>query len=62
MKGFFSKIKISKIRAKLFATVFAALVVLFALIMIFSSPMLFKTFAFQTYRDLSDIADSINAC
>lgn len=62
MKGFSSKIRISKIRAKLFATIIAALVVLFALIMVFSSPMLFRAFAFQTYRDLSDIAESINQC
>ncbi len=62
MKSGFSKIRLSRIRARLFATIIAVLIVLLVLITAFSTPMLFRVFAFQTYRDLRDIAQSITLC
>lgn len=58
----FSKFRISKIRTKLFATVLAVLIALFVLITVFSTPLLFRAFAFKTYRDLCTIASDINDC
>lgn len=61
MKHLFSKLRLSRIRIKLFATVFAVLAVLLMLISIFSTPMLYRTFTFRTYRDLAEISQSIDS-
>lgn len=60
MKKFNVKPKLSRIRAKLFATLFAALVLFIVLITIFSTPVLFQTFSYQTYKRLSNVAQEIN--
>lgn len=60
MKRFFSKL--SRIRLKLFAVIFAILLVFIVLISVFSTPLLFRTFSYQTYSDLSDTADKIKSC
>lgn len=62
MRSFFSKIRLSRIRARLFATIFAVLVVFFVLISVFSTPLLFRVFAYGTYSSLNDISESINTC
>lgn len=62
MKEFFSKFKIVKIRAKVFAAVLAVLVVFFILITVFSTPLLFRAFAYDTYRNMSEVARSIDMC
>lgn len=62
MKKFFSKLKLRRIRIKLFATILAVLVLFFVLITVFSTPVLFRVFSFQTYRSLRDTADEINSC
>lgn len=62
MKKVFKKPRISRIHAKIFAAVSSLLIVLFVLISIFSTPLLFRVFAFQTYRDLSEIANNIDMC
>ncbi len=62
MKSFFSKLKLSRIRIKLFATILAVLTLFFVLITVFSTPVLFRAFSFQTYRNLRDTAEEINAC
>ena len=49
----------SRIRIKLFAMIFAVLTVLLTLITVFSKPVLFRAFSFNTYRELMEIADSI---
>lgn len=46
---------------KLFATVFAVLAVLLMMITVFSTPVLFRTFTFRTYRDLAEISESIDS-
>ncbi len=61
MKKIFSKLKLSRIRFKLFATILAVLVTLLILIIGFSTPLLFQAFSFRTYRDLVNIADSIDS-
>lgn len=60
MKKLSFKNKKSRIRTKLFAIVVCVLATLLVLISVFSKPMLFKVFAFQTYRDLSDVSESID--
>ena len=60
MKKSFSKNKTSKIRTKLFAAVICVLAFLLVLISVFSRPMLFRTFALRTYRNLSSVSKSIN--
>lgn len=62
MKGKFPKSKLSRIRGKLFATILCVLAVLFVLITVFSTPVLFRVFSFQTYRNLSDVAQMVNRC
>ena len=62
MKGFFSKFRLSRIRIKLFAVILAVLVVLFMMTMIFSSPLLFRSFSYQTYRSFVQIAQDVNKC
>ena len=61
MKNLFSRLKLSRIRIKLFATILAALITLLTMITVFSTPLLFRTFSFRTYRNLADIAESIDA-
>ena len=56
------KTGLSRIRAKLFATLFATLVLFIVLITVFSTPMLFQTFSYQTYKRLSSVADEVNYC
>ncbi len=60
MKKFSVKPKLSRIRAKLFATLFAALVLFIILITVFSTPVLFYTFSYQTYKRLSTVAQDVN--
>ena len=55
------RIKLSRIRAKVFATVCAMLALLFVLIAIFSSPALFYAFSFRTYQNLNSVAEKINS-
>ncbi|MBQ7121384.1 MAG: HAMP domain-containing protein [Clostridia bacterium] len=62
MKSNLPKFRISKIRTKLFATIFAVLTALFVMITVFSTPMLFRVFAYRTYNDMTAVADSISAC
>lgn len=61
MKHLFLKLRLSRIRIKLFATVFAVLAVLLMLIALFSTPLLYRTFTFRTYRDLAKISESIDS-
>lgn len=61
MRKLLSRFGFSRIRMKLFATVFAVLAVLLILISVFSTPLLFRTFTFGTYRDLVKISESIDA-
>ena len=61
MKKFNVKPRLSRIRAKLFATLFAALVLFIVLITIFSTPVLFQTFSYQTYKRLSTVAQEVNS-
>ena len=55
------RIKLSRIRAKVFATVCAMLALLFVLSAIFSSPALFYAFSFRTYQNLHSVAEKINS-
>jgi len=57
-----SKFRISRIRTKLFAAVLVVLAAFFLLISVFSTPILFRVFAFRTYRDLSAVAKNIDNC
>lgn len=41
--------------------VFAVLLVLLVMITVFSTPMLFRTFTYRTYRDLAKISESIDS-
>lgn len=60
MKSSPIKTKISKIRAKVFATVCGMLALLFLLIAVFSSPTLFYAFSYRTYQNLTTISEEIN--
>ena len=42
--------------------IFAILLLFLVLISVFSKPLLFRTFSYQTYRNLSDTANAINEC
>ncbi len=61
MKKDFSKFRISRIRVKLFALILTVLAALLILISVFSSPLLFRAFTFQTYNNLSRVAQEINS-
>ncbi len=61
MKTDFSKFRISRIRAKLFALILVVLTVFLILISVFSTPLLFRVFSFQTYNNLSNIAQKIDS-
>lgn len=52
----------SRIRLKLFATISAVLILFLVLTANFSTPMLFRTFSYRTYRTLSETAQAINSC
>ncbi len=62
MKHFFSKLKLRRIRIKLFATILAVLVLFVILITVFSTPVLFRTFSMHTYNEMRETATKINAC
>lgn len=62
MKKVQVKLRLSRIRIKVFATVSAMLILLFVLISLFSSPALFTAFSYRTFRQLTEIGNSINAC
>ena len=62
MKKLFHGFKLSRIRLKLFATIFSVLILFLILTSICSTPLLFRTFSYQTYRILSDTAEAIDAC
>lgn len=62
MKKIFSRIRLSRIRVKLFATLLATLILFIVLITAFSTPVLFQTFSYQTYSRLSRAADEVNTC
>ncbi len=62
MKGFFSLIKPSRIRFKLFATLCAALILFLILMSVFNTPVLFQTFAYQTYEKLLKVSEDVDAC
>ena len=61
MKRLFSKLRLSRIRIKLFAIIFVVLTVLLTMIAVFSTPMLFRAFSSKTYRDLVEIANGIDS-
>ena len=61
MKQFLERFRLSRIRIKLFATVFAVLAVLLMMITVFATPMLFRTFTSRTYRELQNISESIDS-
>ena len=61
MKKSVSKNRTSRIRTKLFAAVICVLATLLVLISVFSRPMLFRVFAFQTYRDLNEVSISVDS-
>ncbi|MBQ4627336.1 MAG: hypothetical protein IJB45_08820, partial [Clostridia bacterium] len=62
MKKLLSKLKLSRIRAKLFAIIMSVLVLFLFMISIFSTPIIFRVFAFRTYNQLVDIGDEIALC
>lgn len=62
MKRFFSRLRLSRIRIKLFATILAILIVFLTLITVFSTPLLFRVFSYNTYTTLLKAADEINLC
>ncbi len=61
MKHLISKLKLSRIRIKLFAIIFAVLIVLLTLMTVFSNPLLFRAFSLQTYGNLVEIAEKIDS-
>ncbi len=62
MKKNLIKFRFSRIRRRLFAIIFAILLLFFVLVTVFSKPLLFRTFSYQTYRNLSATADAVNEC
>lgn len=62
MKKLLSKLKLSRIRAKLFAIIMCVLVLFLFMINIFSTPILFRVFAFRTYNQLVDTGHRISLC
>lgn len=62
MKKILSKFKLSRIKAKLFAIILSALALFLVMIGIFSTPIIFRVFAFRTYNQLVDIGDEIALC
>lgn len=61
MKKLFTKLRLSRIRIKLFAIISIILIVLLTVITVFSTPVLFRAFSFKTYRDLVNVANSIDS-
>lgn len=62
MKKHEPKFRLSKIRIKLFATIFAVLALFFVVISVVTSPALFIVLSSRTYRQSTEAADSIKAC
>lgn len=60
MKRKFSLFRLSRIRIKLFAMITAVLVLFLTLIAVFSTPLLFRVFSFNTYRTMHIAAEEIN--
>ena len=56
------KIRTSKIRIKLFATIFAVLALFFVVITVITSPALFAVLSSRTYRQSTQAAEQIKAC
>lgn len=56
------KHRLSKIRLKLFATIFAVLALFFVFITVFTSPALFLVLSSRTYRQSTEAAEQIKAC
>lgn len=54
--------RLSRIRIKLFAMITAVLVLFLTMIAIFSTPILFRVFSFNTYKNMSMAAEEINGC
>ena len=61
MKLLFSKLRLSRIRIKLFAAISVVLIIFLTVITAFSTPVLFRAFSFKTYRDLVGISKSIDS-
>ena len=59
MKRLIERLHLNRLRAKLFAAILAVLVLLLILINLFSQPILFRVFAYNTYRTLTAAADRI---
>ncbi len=62
MKKDLSKIRFSRIKAKLFALIMSVLFLFLIMIGVFSTPILFRVFSHQTYNNLIDIANDIALC
>ena len=62
MEHLFSKLKLRRIRIKLFAMIISVLILFLVLTVVFSKPMLFRTFSYQTYQTLSETAEAVNTC
>lgn len=62
MKQKFPLFRLSKIRIKLFAMITAVLILFLTLIAVFSTPVLFRVFSFQTYNTMKTAAEEINDC
>lgn len=50
-----------KIRVKIFTAIFIVLVLMIGIVNLFSYRILFRTFTYNTYRELCSVADTINA-
>ncbi len=61
MKKNESKFRFSKIRIKLFATIFAVLALFFVVITVITAPALFMVLSSRTYRQSKDAAEQIKA-
>ncbi len=62
MKKGLSKIRFSRIKAKLFAIIMSVLILFLIMIGTFSTPILFRVFSHQTYNRLIDIGNDIALC
>lgn len=56
------KFRTSKIRIKLFATIFAVLALFFVVMTVFTSPALFLVLSSRTYKQSTQAAEQIKAC
>lgn len=62
MKKTEPKFRTSKIRIKLFATIFAVLALFFVVMTVFTSPALFLVLSSRTYKQSTQAAEQIKAC